>query len=173
MKNPGKVFEEDIKESIPQNCTVQRLKDGSTTGTSDNPRRIKTNNPCDFIVFDDVWYHMWELKSHQGNSFPLTPVTKDTKGRIKAYGVIKKNQIDGMMNEYGKKNREPGFIFNFRDKDKTFFVSVKWVHQAVYEEGKKSLSLEWCEQHGTLIKQYKKFRSKIHWEYDLSVLLDN
>jgi hypothetical protein len=171
-KNPGKSFEDDIKESIPSNCFVQRLKDGSSTGTSEAPRRIKTNNICDFIVFDEKWLHLWELKSHKGNSIPTSPKTNE-KGDITHYGVIKINQLEGLMNEHQKKNVSTGFIFNLRDKLKTYFVEAIAVHRALVLENKKSLNLEWIERNGMLIPQKLKGRSKIHYNYDLSCLLDN
>ena len=170
-KNAGKMFEEDIKNSIPGNCFVQRLKDGSAGG-GEKRVRLKSNNICDFIVFEEMWLHLWELKSHKGNSIPTSPKYND-KGEITHYGVFAANQLEGLMTEYGKKNVNPGVIVNFRDKCKTYFISILFVYRDVVVDGKKSLSVEWCEQHGQAVPQRMKGRSKIHWTYDLSFLLEN
>lgn len=169
--NAGKLFEEDIKNSIPDSCFVQRLKDGSAGG-GEKRVRLRSNNICDYIVFDGQWLHLWELKSHKGNSIP-TSAKYNEKGTLTHYGVFASNQLIGLMEEYTKKNVNPGVIVNFRDKGKTIFISILHVYQAVVVDGKKSLSVEWCEQYGTLIPQQRKGRSKIHWTYDLGCLLDN
>lgn len=170
-KNPGKLFEEDILASVPDKYFKYKLRDSAAAWGGGTKTRFTTNNICDVIVHDSIWLHLWELKSHGGNSFPLT-IKRNAKGTITNYGVIKRNQVDGLMNEYNKKNVEPGFIFNLRDKEKTFFVSIKWVYMAIYEDELKSLNLKWLELHGMLIPQQKRPRSKIHYVYDLSALLE-
>lgn len=172
MRNLGKMFEEDIMDSVPRKLFKYKLRDSASGWSGGNKARFTTTNICDIQCFDGQWFHLWELKSHKGNSIPTSPKHNE-KGKITHYGVIKKNQLDGLIEAYSKKNVEPGFLFNFSDKQKTYFVSVKWVAKALLEENKKSLNLEWVEQHGTLIPQELKGRSKMHWIYDLSILLDN
>lgn len=158
--------------SIPQNLFKYKLRDSAAAWNGGGNARFTTTNICDIQCHDGQWLHLWELKSHKGNSIPIAPKTNEN-GKVTHYGVIKKNQLDGLIEAYLKKNVEPGFLFNFSDKERTFFVSVKWVRIAILEDGKKSLSLEWCEQHGAEIHQVKRPRSKIHYNYDLSILLKN
>lgn len=172
MNSLGKIFEQDIMNSIPVELFKYKLRDSAAAWSGGGNARFTTTNICDIQCHDGRWFHLWELKSHKGASIPTSP-KKNDKGKITHYGVIKKNQLDGLIEAYTKKNVEPGFLFNFSDKQKTYFISVKWVAQALLEDHKKSLSLEWVDHNGTLIPQMLKGRSKIHWIYDLSALLDN
>lgn len=172
MKNQGKVFEEDIMNSIPESLFKYKLRDSASGWSGGDKARFTTNNICDLIVHDGIWLHLLECKSHKGNSIPTSPKV-NTKGNITHYGVIKINQLEGLMKEHPKENVSAGFLFNLSDKDKTYFVEVPEVYEALVVENKKSLSLEWIDQHGMLIPQIRKGRSKNHWEYNLSNLLDN
>ncbi len=171
-RNLGKIFEEDIMSSVPENLFKYKLRDSASGWSGGNKARFTTNNICDLIVHDGIWLHLLECKSHKGNSIPTTPKI-NTKGKITHYGVIKINQLEGLMEEYPKKNVSTGFLFNLSDKCKTYFVEAPEVCEALVEEHKKSLNLEWIEQHGMLIPQIRKGRSQIHWKYKLSSLLDN
>ncbi len=172
MRNLGKMFEEDIMNSIAEGLFKYKLRDSAAAWGEGSKTRFTTNNICDLIVHDGIWLHLLELKSHAGNGIPTGPKTNE-KGKITHYGVIKINQLEGLMDEHPKKNVSAGFLFNLRDKNKTYFVEAPAVHIAVVLENKKSLNLQWIEQHGMLIPQMLKGRSKIHWKYDLSALLDN
>ena len=167
--NNGKNFEFDIMNSVPEGLFKYKLRDSASGWSGGQATRFTTNNICDLIVHDGAWVHLLELKSHKGKSFPVSPKTNE-KGKITHYGVIKANQLDGLMDAYNKKNVNPGFLFNLSEHKKTYFVSVHFVHKAIVEEGKKSLNLEWLEQHGQLIPQSQRARQTIHWNYDLSVL---
>jgi recombination protein U len=172
VKNPGKVFEEDIMGSIPEKLFKYKLRDSASGWSGGDKARFTTNNICDLIVHDGVWLHLLECKSHKGTSIPTSPTTNE-KGKITHYGVIKINQLDGLMKEHPKENVSAGFLFNLSDKARTYFVEVPEVYEALVNEGRKSLSLEWLGLHGVLIPQMLKGRSKIHWKYNLSSLLDN
>jgi penicillin-binding protein-related factor A (putative recombinase) len=173
-KNMGKEFENDILNSIPKDLFKYKLRDSAASWgrTEGSKTRFTTKNICDFIVFDGIWLHLWELKSHKGNSIPTAPKF-NSKGTLTHYGVFASQQLEGLMNEYETEKVVPSVIINFRDKNKTFAISILHVYKAVVIDEKKSLNFEWCEQYGLLIPQQLKGRSKIHWKYDLGVLLDN
>lgn len=168
-KSTGKMFEEDIKKSIPTQYFVYRLKDGTAgfAGARNENVRFQATNICDYIVFANGWVHLLELKSHKGASIPISPIYND-KGKIIKYGVIKVNQLDGLLKEHDKEDINGGFIFNLSDKEKTWFVDVL-VLKTTIDEGLKSLSLDWLNKYGTLIPQEKK---RTRYRYDLSVILD-
>jgi|GEM_PF-1435797 len=174
--NPGKIFEADIMNSIPEELFKYKLRDSAsawnTGGDLTTKSRFTTTNICDIQCHDGQWLHLWECKSHKGNSFPTSP-KYNSNNKLTHYGIIKVNQLNGLMEAYPKKNVEAGFLFNFSDKEKTYFVTVTEVYAALVEEFKKSLNHEWIELHGILIPQSKKKRSKIHYNYELSVLLNN
>lgn len=164
--NEGKKFEEDFKKSIPDEYYFKRLKDG-TTGGGNKKIRLSSNNECDFIVFANWWLFLLELKSVAVKRIPLTPIRKDTKGKIKSYGNIKKCQLDGMMAQINKKHIEAGFLFNFRSVEETYFVEVSKVQKYFIDESKSSIPLQWCRDYGMLIPQKKKVT---RYRYDLSAL---
>lgn len=165
--NSGKKFEEDFKKSISDKYFVYRLRDSAGTWQGGNNTRFTSSNICDFIVFANGWLHLLELKSHKGASIPIAE-KKNKKDIVTHYGVIKVNQLEGLIKEHQKANVNVGFIFNLSEKEKTWFVEAIEVKKAI-EEKVKSLSLEWFELHGTLIPQHKKIT---RYNYDLSVLLD-
>lgn len=165
--NSGKKFEEDFKNSIDDKYFVYRLRDSAGTWQGGTNTRFTSSNICDYIVFANSWLFLLELKSHKGASIPIAPKEND-KGKITHYGVIKVNQLEGLNEALKKKDVEAGFLFNLSDKEKTWFVEVSKVAEAIKEE-KKSLSLEWLEQHGTLIPQQKK---RTRYKYDLSIYFD-
>lgn len=166
-KNLGKRFEEDLKKSVPDKYFVYRLRDSAGAWQGGSNTRFTASNICDFIVFANGWIHLLELKSHKGASIPIAPKQND-KGKITHYGVIKVNQVKGLEKEYKKDHVNAGFIFNLSEKEKTYFVTIPEVEQAIKED-KKSLNLEWLELHGMLIPQEKKIS---RYKYDLSGLLD-
>lgn len=164
--NEGKKFEEDIKNSISEQYYIKRLKDG-TTGGGNKKIRLSSNNECDFIVFANEWLFLLELKSVAVKRIPLTPIRKDSKDHITAYGNIKKCQLDGMMAQISKKHIEAGFLFNFRTVEETYFVEVSKIQKYFIDEGKSSIPLQWCRDYGMLIPQEKR---RVRYRYNLSNL---
>jgi len=167
MKNSGKIFEEDIKKSIPEEYFVYRLRDSSGAWGEGTKTRFTPNNICDFIVHANGWLHLIELKSHKGASIPISP-KKNKDGKITHYGVIKANQLEGLLKEHHKSCVYSSFIFNLADKEKTYWVDCGMIADAI-NKGLKSLSLEWLEKYGILIPQQIK---RTRYKYDLSNLLD-
>lgn len=165
--NEGKAFENDFKNSISGKYYYKRLKDG-TTGGGDKKIRLPSKNECDFIIFANKWLFLLELKSVGLKRVPLTPIRKDKKDRITAYGNIKECQISGMMQHIGEENVEAGFIFNFRSENETYFVEVTKIKQYFIDSKKSSIPLEWCQNYGLTIPQRKLIK---RYRYDLSTLL--
>lgn len=71
---PGKQFEKDFKDSIPDRCDVTRLIDaGGWSRGSD--LRFTPKNPCDMIIFShtsaNIMMYKLELKSTLGKSLPF------------------------------------------------------------------------------------------------------
>ena len=84
MKNPGKVFEEDIKKSVPKEYWIYRFKDGTAnfSGSKNENVRFQAHNICDFMIMTKENLILLELKSHKGSSIP--------------FSCIRKNQIEEM-----------------------------------------------------------------------------
>ena len=53
MKNVGKVFENDFKQSVPQEyCLLHRLPDPPQSFKRSKDTKFSHKNPCDFHMFD-------------------------------------------------------------------------------------------------------------------------
>lgn len=174
-QNSGKVFEKDFTDSIPENYFKYKLKDSPGAWGDEKPKetnskvRFTSTNICDLVVHNGQGLFLLELKSHKGASIPIAPKTNE-KGKVTNYGVIKTNQLQGLLKEYDKRNVKAGFVFNLSEKFKTYYVEAINVKQAI-DEGRKSLGIEWLNLNGTIIPQAIKKRGT-HQVYDTSILLN-
>lgn len=131
MNNPGKIFEEDFKKSVPEEMLLLRQKDAGGWGKSSSTR-FTISNICDFVLFTGHRLFMLELKSFKGKSFSITNV--------------RENQTKGLTHCSGKQGVKSGFILNFRDYNRTFFLSIEEFNQFIRENTRKSIPLEHCEE---------------------------
>lgn len=130
MQNPGKLFENDFKQSIPQECWIYRLRDNASSFSNGTNTRFSSNNICDFILLDDLTKTLFliECKSTKSTSMPFT--------------MIRENQINGLL-EASKHNLIAGMIVNFRNQDNdTFFLSISEYKNMVENLNKKSFNIK-------------------------------
>lgn len=146
-KGIGKIFEEEFKASVPPDYFLNRLKD-DTAGFSG------VSNPCDFQIYGYPLFFLLELKSHKGKSIPLDK--------------IRPNQIKGMHKAVQHKGVYGGFIFNFRDLEETYYVSVDLVVEFINAGDRKSIPVDYCREVGVRVPQTKK---RVRYTYDISSLL--
>lgn len=157
-KDAGKVFEQDIRASIPTEFFIERYKD-DTAGFKG------VANPADFRLYKYPYTFLWELKSHKGRSVPLSKIRnsqlKEMRKADPYYGVY------------------CGFLLNYRDLEETYYITfselVTWYYtvnaEGDYEpkpDGRKSIPVEWCRLYGTRIPQTKKI---VRYTYNLSRVL--
>lgn len=147
--NEGKKFEEDFKKSIPSWCWCYRFRDSAGTWQGGSKTRFTPSNICDFMVMADKLF-LLELKSHKGSSIPIN--------------CIRENQLK-QMSEIEKSNIAAYFIFNFRDKEKTYAIKAKEVKSYVEGTQRKSIPISWCEENGIEILSTKK---KVRYRYNLT-----
>lgn len=142
-KSVGKLFEEEIKASFPQDFYVERYKD-DTAGFKG------VSNPADFRLYKYPLTFLLELKSHKGKSIPIAK--------------IRPNQIQGMEKATHYEGVYGGFLINFRELEETYYITVQDVIQFIQMEERKSIPVEWCRDHGVKIDQKKK---RVRYSYDL------
>lgn len=147
-KSAGKLFEEDFKKSIPKDVFTQRLKDDMSGFKG-------VANICDYILYRYPYLYLFELKSHKGKSIP--------------FSALREKQYSGLNMVSNFKGVTAGFIFNFRDYNKTYFVDADVLYSYIIAEEKKSFSLKWCEDNGVIIGQKKK---RTRYRYRLDEFLD-
>lgn len=153
-KDAGKVFEADIKASIPPEFFIERYKD-DTAGFKG------VANPADFRLYKYPYTFLWELKSHKGKSIPL--------------GKIRNSQLKGMRKAHFYSGVYCGFLLNYRDLEETYLISFAdlvgeyyiLTNEGNYEpkpDGRKSIPVDWSRENGIRIPQNKK---RVRYSYDL------
>ncbi|HIG0360431.1 Holliday junction resolvase RecU [Clostridium botulinum] len=154
--NPGKKFEEDIKKSVPNWCWIYRFKDGTANfaGTKNENVRFQAHNICDFMIMAKERLFLLELKSHKGASIP--------------FNCVRKTQLREMA-EINYSNIKAFFLFNFRDKERTYAIGAITLKKFIENADRKSIPINWCKDNGIEITSEKK-RSR--FRYDLEALLN-
>lgn len=155
-KNAGKAFEEDFKKSVPEWCWCNRYKDGTANFRGDRNEnvRFQANNICDFEIFAGDKLFLFELKSYQGISIPLSG--------------IRKNQLEGMLKASEYKNVRPYFLLNFRGVQRVYAVKVQTLHNFIRSTDRKSIPLKWCIENGMEVPSIQK---RTRFKYELEGLL--
>lgn len=151
--NIGKIFEEEIKKSVPQGYFYYRFKDNAASFGTGEGTRFTSHNICDCMVMGEYLY-LLELKSHKGSSIP--------------FNCIRKNQIEEMSKVLHQKIK-PYFILNFREKEKTFAIEAKELKNFMETTERKSIPFDWCLKNGIEIIGTKK---KVKYNYNLKEFFD-
>lgn len=142
-KGIGKIFEEEIKASIPPEFFTERYKD-------DTAGFYGVSNPADYRLYKYPLTFLIELKTHKGKSIPLDK--------------IRESQIQGMAKAVQYKGVYGGFILNYRDLEETYYIPVMDMVAFINSTDRKSIPVEWCRENGVRIAQTKK---RVRYSYDL------
>lgn len=156
-KNIGKIFEEEIKNSVSKEHWYYRFKDGTATYNKDieNKKvRFQAKNICDCQVMANDKLFLLELKNTKGYSLPLSN--------------IKSNQVDGLSG-IDHKNIESYFIICFREKEKCYAVQAIKIKRFIESEERKSIPMDWFIENGIDVPMIKK---KVRYKYDLDILFN-
>lgn len=157
-KNEGKLFEQDLKNSVPETCWIYRLRDNASSFAGGSNTRFTSSNICDYILFDDASKTLFliECKSTKGTSIPLT--------------MIRDNQINGLL-DAGKHNLVAGFIINFRNKDNdTLFISIENFYNMIGSVNKKSFNLKDLYDHAAI--KIHNIKKRTRYTYDVQELVN-
>lgn len=166
-KNTGKVFEEAIRSSILKvdDCYYYRLRDPASSFNQTDNLRFSIQNDYDCLMYKYPTFYPMELKSTKGTSFSIQ-FEKKQKGKM-----IKLNQINGLTKASLVTGIMAGFLFNFSDKARTYWLDV--VDFNIFKEStdKKSINENDIIEHGgVLIRQKLK---KVNYSYDMEGLINN
>ena len=166
---PGKQFEKDFKDSIPDRCDVTRLKDAGGWSKSDD-LRFTPKNPCDMIIFSgqrepySPRMYKVELKSCLGKSLPYGNIKPKNEKRTALENSIKFVKV---LCESEYKKVRAIFVVNFRDTNQTFRVRASDILNHLETAGRSSIPIAWFETYGVRIWQTLKIK---HYRYDLEWL---
>lgn len=142
-KDAGKIFEAEIKASIPTDFYIERYKD-DTAGFKG------VANPADFRIYKYPYTFLLELKTHKGKSLPIAK--------------IREAQIKGLVTAGNHLGIYAGFLINFRDLEETYYIPADKVLLFIVKGERKSIPVEWCRENGVRIAQTKK---RVRYSYDL------
>lgn len=168
-KNPGKVFEKDFADSIPDYCMVHRLKDSAQSYKK--TAMFAWDNPCDYFVYDSTSHLFYpiECKSTKSKSMSIQVEKEDGKS-----SMIKKHQIDSLSSFSKYDGVVPCFILNFRnDEDnlqRTYYMHIDDFNKFLKSTPKKSINeIDIILNGGSKIVGEIK---RVHYKWDIASLFD-
>lgn len=159
MAKEGKQFEKDWKDSCPDSVYIERFKDSAMWGKG--AKVTTSQNPCDYIMYSQLFLYLLEMKSTEGTSFSFSE------------NIIKQNQIDKLLESQKVDGVIAGFLFNFRYRktkktireNAVYFVPIGKFVEFKDKSGKSSINEDDCKQLGMVVKGAKKIT---HYKYDIS-----
>lgn len=165
--NIGKVFEEQIKISVPDYALLYRLPDAAQSFGGSNKLRFSRKNPFDFIMWDSLNHNLFalEMKTVKGTSISFER-NKDENGEIHYHqikGLNDWNKYDGVI---------CGFIIEFRKLEKTIFLEIEDFNSLIKLINKKSFNMQDIINNNIkhlVIPQQKK-RTKYRYDIDTFLL---
>jgi recombination protein U len=147
-KKIGNRFQEDFVRSVPKNCLIERYKDAPT-------RFKKVDNPADFWIFNGSFIVLIECKTTQEITFSLSN--------------IRRNQLLKMLQRVQRKNVFGGYLIEYRELQKCYFIPVESFLNWFISRDRESLKLSWVRENGIEIPGHK-LQTRYRW--DVSVLLN-
>lgn len=161
--NTGKIFENEIKESIPNGVFYYRLKDPANSFGQDSEKtRFSLPNPFDFFMYKNPYLYAIENKS-KNNSMLSWTLDKKIKGKD-----IKAGQLLELYDAY-KQGLIAGIFINFRHVEETYFLHIRDFMDFAEVTDKKSINRhDVIEYNGFLIPQKLK---KVKYTYDINALI--
>lgn len=161
--NIGKVFEQQIKKSVPEYALAYRLQD-STGSFGGSNLRFSNKNPFDFLIWDSkrrILYAL-ELKSVSGRSISFER-SKEERGEIHYH------QIQGLL-EWSKYDWTVcGLLIEFREAETTIFLDVGEFMRLSDSISKKSFNLKDLASYRHVVVPQTKHRTR--YTYDIEYLL--
>lgn len=164
--NIGKIFEEQLKKSVPDYALIYRLPDSAQSFGGGNNLRFSNKNPFDFLLWDSKKHILYalEAKTVKGKSISFERESGESR-------EIHYHQIQG-LNEWNRYDGITcGFIIEFRELEKTVFIDINSFNKLIFSIDKKSFNYGDLEKSGLpyfLIPQTKK---RTRYIYDIDSLL--
>ena len=163
VSNVGKNFEQNFKDSVPKDVYYLRLHDSAIGfDTANSTQRFALKSPFDCMLYKLPVLYALELKSTSGKSVSY----RGTSPMIKSHQIQK-------LREAACKGIKAGFIFNFRQSNRTYFLSVGDFDGLTDHQMRTKSSISELEiinsGRAILIPQTLK---KVNWKYDLDVLFN-
>ena len=164
-RNVGKIFEDEIKNSIPDYVLLCRLPDAAQSFARNEKLRFSRRNPFDFIMWDSEHKRLFaiEAKTVAGKSISFERNEKES-------GVIHYYQVCGleMWNRFS--GIEAGFIIQFRSLEETIFLRIDDYNKMIKQTTKKSFRLDELKQNEIHFFNITQKKKRTRYTYDLDDL---
>lgn len=165
-QNIGKLFEVQIKKSVPNYALLYRLQDSAQSFGGGGNLRFSNRNPFDFLLWDSVKHILYalELKTVAGKSITFER-TKQEKGEIHFHqiqGLSKWNEYDGTI---------CGFIIEFRKIETTVFIEISEFKKIIDKIPKKSFSYDDLNKHNVQYMIIEQQRARTRYIYNIDKFL--
>ncbi len=166
-RNVGKIFEDEIKRSIPDNVLLCRLPDAAQSFAKSNNLRFSRKSPFDFIIWDSEHRRLYavEAKTVAGKSISFERDKNDK-------GVIHWYQSEG-LNVWGAyAGVEAGFMIQFRELEKTIFLRVGEYNRLIQMITKKSFRYDELEKYNIHFFHIPQKIARTRYTYDFTALFN-
>lgn len=164
--NVGKLFEEQIKKSVPDYALLYRLPDAAQSFCGNSNLRFSRKNPFDFILWDSKRHILYalEMKTVKGKSISFERSNEKNKEihYHQIQGLNKWNRYDGIV---------CGFIIEFREIETTIFIDIDSFNALTANISKQSFNIDDLINSGLpyfVIRQEKK---RTRYIYDIDSFL--
>lgn len=156
--NPGKLFEHDFRDSIPQDVHYVRIRDPILENRSaGGGYTFGDRCPYDCIVYRYPTQYCLELKSTGGTNISYSGASP----------MIQNHQIEELARAARYPGIIAGLILNYRRIGRTWFVDIRDFQSYADASQKKSINPKDCALIGTEIPGTL---MRVHWRYDISAL---
>lgn len=173
MNNVGKIFEQQIRKSIPNHCLIIRLPDPPHSFTKRSDTRFAVKNPCDYVVFDSAnkIFYCLELKTTQSKFMGFEDIDSDEEENK----MIHKHQIRELLKFSKFDSVIAGFVLNFRDEknntERTYFLNIEDFDNMRKKINKKSFNeMDLILSNAIKIKGEKK---RVNYVWDMEKLFQD
>lgn len=169
-KNPGKVFEDEIKAScFEQGIFIQRLNDSSQSYT-ESAARFTPKNPCDFHIFRKPTLMLVECKHTKNGNMSIQRSKEEDRNKM-----IKYHQIEALTKASIYDGVEAGFLLSFLNEktqvESTFYMPIENFNDFLNTSDKKSINmLDVLKYNPVAVKQEKKQK---YYRFDISKLFND
>ena len=164
-KNAGKIFEDSIKQSIPNHVLLIRLNDSPQAFKQSKLTRFTPKNPFDYVCFDTKSKTLFclELKSTSNKYMSFEDINIDEEQNK----MIHKHQINGLLKVSAYSNVVAGFLLNFRldDGELTYFMEINKFQKMCESINKKSFNIIDAVLYGA--EKINGFKKITRWYWDL------
>ena len=168
MKNVGKIFEQDFVKSSPEYIGIIRLPDAAQSFYRNSNLRFSHKNPYDYILWNPKTLTLYalELKTVKGKSISFERTKEE-------HGEIHYHQIVGLQNFDSIGECVCGFIIEFRELEKTIFLSISDFQKLANHVTKKSFNFDDLSTHNVKYVLIDQKMLKTHYRYDIDKFLND